>query len=203
LQSLESNFQQLGRTKDEQLKSANDAITLWENRCVELTSKMNDIQESYEVSHAEWLEGTMAELQEEINRLMRSNEKLNSEITFVKDLLTSAEMERDLLKQQALTYKAASENALTQLRENLIQSENLVIELQSQKGELSSALAVAEEKLMESSQTIELMQNHASESDKEHRNFQHIISQLQYELREVYEALQTKVTDELTEMVSY
>jgi hypothetical protein len=134
---------------------------------------------------------------------MRLNEKLNSEITFVKDLLTSAEMERDLLKQQALTYKAASENALTQLRENLIQSENLVIELQSQKGELSSALAVAEEKLMESSQTIELMQNHAIESDKEHRNFQHIISQLQYELREVYEALQTKVTDELTEMVSY
>jgi hypothetical protein len=72
--------------------------------------------------------------------------------------------------------------------------------LQSQKQELSSTLAVVEEKLMKSSQTIELMQNQAIESNKEHQYFLHIISQLQYELTEVYEALHTKITDELTEI---
>jgi prefoldin subunit 5 len=123
LQLLESNFQQLGRTKDEQLKSANDAITLWENRCIELTIKIDDIQESHEVSHAEWLEGTIAKLQEMINRLMASNEKLNSEITAVKDLLNCTEGERDLLQQRAFTDKRALEDALTELRENLIESE--------------------------------------------------------------------------------
>ena len=53
---------------------------------------------------------------------------------------------------------------------------------------------------MKSSQTIELMQNQAIESNKEHQYFLHIISQLQYELTEVYEALHTKITDELTEI---
>lgn len=203
MQSLESDFQQLGRTKDEQLNSANDAITLWENRCAELTNKINDIQESYEISQAELLEGTMAELQDSINHLMASNDKLNSEINFVKDLLKSTEMERDLLQQQTLSERAAVENVYNQLSNNLIQSESIVTELQSQKEILSSALALAEEKLMKSSQTIESMQNRASLSDEEHRSFQRIISQLQNELREAYEALQTKVTDELTEKVSY
>jgi hypothetical protein len=199
LQSLENDFQQLGRTKDEQLNSANDAITLWENRCAELTNKINDIQESYEISQAEMLEGTTAELQD----LMASNDKLTSEINFVKDLLKSAEMERDLLQQQTLTERAAAENKYNQLSINLIQSESIITELQSQKETLSSALALAEDKLIKSTQTIESMQNHASLSDEEHRNFQRIISQLQNEVGEAYVALQTKVTDELTEKVSY
>lgn len=181
------------------MNSANDAITLWENRCAELTNKINDIQESYEISQAEMLEGTTAELQD----LMASNDKLTSEINFVKDLLKSAEMERDLLQQQTLTERAAVENKYNQLSINLIQSESIITELQSQKETLSSALALAEDKLIKSTQTIESMQNHASLSDEEHRNFQRIISQLQNEVREAYVALQTKVTDELTEKVSY
>ena len=53
---------------------------------------------------------------------------------------------------------------------------------------------------MKSSQTIELMQNQAIESNQEHQYFLYINSQLQYELTEVYEALHTKITDELTEI---
>ncbi len=53
---------------------------------------------------------------------------------------------------------------------------------------------------MKSSQTIELMQNQAIESNKEHQYFLYINLQLQYELTEVYEALHTNITDELTEI---
>jgi hypothetical protein len=56
---------------------------------------------------------------------MASNEKLNSEITAVKDLLNCTEGERDLLQQRAFTDKRALEDALTELRENLIESEKI------------------------------------------------------------------------------
>ncbi len=45
LKTLEYDFQQLERTKQEQLDAANDAIALWEVRCEELTNKIEEVGE--------------------------------------------------------------------------------------------------------------------------------------------------------------
>ncbi len=202
LQTLESNFQQLERTKEDQLNSANDAIAQWEGRCAELTSKIQEIQESYERSQAEWLDSAISDLQEEVKRLMALNDNLTTELTVTKDLLHSVESERYFLQQQAISESKAAEEARVQLTETLNQRENSIIELQARTGEISSALGVSEEKLSSAYQTIEIMQDRARQSDKERDDFQIIIAQLQNELREGYEALQSKVTDELSDKVS-
>ena len=240
MHTLESNFQLLERTKQEQLDAANDAIEQWENRCTELTSKIEEIQESYADSHLEELESAVAVLREELVSARATAELLANELSATHERLASAEL-REYESQQRVRVEsqaagevnrrlaevlndlngvqselvtarserdahnrslAEAKSAIEQANLTINEQKTLTAELDARLAEKSESLAAAEEKLSASVQEIQTMQDRASQSERELNDCQSIIGQLQNELREAYEALQSRVTDEISDKVS-
>jgi len=194
LRSLESKFHELEKTKEEQLDAANDAITQWEARCTELTDKIEELQESYEGSMFEWLE-----LQEEIKTARSMNEFLTNELTAAKEQLVSAEGRGGYFQQQIRKEREESEQTIHRLKEALNENESALERVHAQLREKSSAFDVLKEKFTSSDRTIENVQSHTDHLNRDLTECHIIIGQLQNELREAYETLQTRVTDEISD----
>jgi len=197
LRSLESEFYELEKTKEEQLDAANDAITQWEARCTELTGKIEELQESYEGSIFEW-----QELQEEIKTARSMNEFLTNELTAAKEQLVSAEGRDGYFQQQIRKEREESEQTIQRLKEAINEHESTLESVHAQLREKSSGFDAVEEKLTSSCRTIEDMHSHTDHLNRDLKDCHIIIGQLQNELREAYETLQTRVTDEISDKAS-
>jgi len=228
MHTIESN-------SSEQLEAANEAISLWEARCAELTAAVEKLHEEYGDSHIADLEVTIEVLNQELLKIKAAEIDLKNELSLANNRLSAAESLADELRQrleEESTHKKEEINKATELRrevdrlrhelsstlaENNLHKTQLTHILQKlEEAKLLNeddklAKRKLEEELCEEKrlgimrndeihqlkEKCALSESAMSSLQKELWDSQVIISQLQNELRDAYESIQSRVTDDI------
>jgi len=205
---LENTIAELEMTMTEQRTEATNAIEKWESRCNVLSEQLQNIVEESEIKAAEQIEELRLEFGKE-EKLMQEAEKERVSLAEA-NLLHLKTIEDLQAKNTALEGSLSSEKEKSDSRDKTcselqITVDNLKNELaqnREKEEELSKRYKMHEEEQTEKASSLldekTRLQEALHVSEGEINEFKMIVGQLEVELAEANDALQSLVTDEVT-----
>uniref|UniRef100_A0A7S0GLK1 Uncharacterized protein n=1 Tax=Proboscia inermis TaxID=420281 RepID=A0A7S0GLK1_9STRA len=196
---------------EEQHDVASEVIAQWEARCTSLTEQMDEIQETADIA-VEELEERFSDLESELEEGKKNEEESKLKKLHLVDQLSlnlknaKDELHVALSRGENLSTKLVEEEERYSFMENakLSLEHNLALELQS-RVETQMALE-SEEKLVKAAkgdmETLQIKlqeeQTRVSNITTELCDCQVVVGQLQDEVRDSHECLQSRITDEIS-----